>query len=69
MPAVRGREARDRRFAVQGEHVEDDVRQSNRAVAMQEPVADEREVRPSVSEGDLLAVEDTAGWKVGELRH
>jgi hypothetical protein len=49
----------DRLPALELEHVEDDVGQSDARIAIEHPRADEREVRPTlIAERDELAVQD-----------
>jgi hypothetical protein len=54
-------------FAVEGEQVEDRVRRRHRAVAVQQSVADQREIGTTVSEGDDLAVERCLSRQVAQL--
>jgi hypothetical protein len=57
----------DHRFTLELEHVEDHVREADGGVPVQESVADEREVRLSLEEGDKLPVEDASSRQVRKL--
>lgn len=56
-----------RRFAVEGEQVKDQIGDGNTGGAVQQAVADQREVRLAIVERGELAVEDAPGGDVSQL--
>src|SRR5205814_691942 len=66
-PAVRIRES-GRPLALKLENVKDHVRQRHRAVAVEEAIADEWEVRSAVIPDNDFAVEDPGGRQISKLR-